>query len=311
MTQYDIETQANRELTKLIVADIEQRTGIVLPNLSMAIVAVEDPERAARIYPILKEWLQKPLTRDVRLGIQDVFVSENASPYLHDMLDWMRAEPPHLFKGHIRTLVSRVMQPSQYEMVWRAVVEDGPHGDDYELLPKLAKCSAIRAEVIERILKDLESGQLNWWQLAQAAKVDDGRIRERILAKVDDPDAQIRRVARRLAAKQTALPNGFRRSATAPARQHELFSAEVDVGELGGVLKEMEVEFGVAVPKGCKSGRFTERMEVDEWVWIATDKPERQGLELWFRLEDIDVVEIVLVPASESSEEKEPEVRAN
>jgi hypothetical protein len=199
------------------------------------------------------------------------------------------------------------MMPEQYEAVWRVLVTEGPTENDYGFLPKLAKCSAIRAEVIERILKDLASGQMNWWQLAQAAKVDDGRIRERILAKMDDPDAEIRRVARRLAAKQTALPKGFRRGASAPPREYELFSAEVDVAELGGVLKEIEATFGVAAPRGCKSGRFTERMEVDEWVWLRAGRKEGGDAELWFRLEDIDVVEVVLMPALERSEEREPE----
>jgi hypothetical protein len=84
-------------------------------------------------------------------------------------------------------------------------------------------------------------------------------------------------------------------SPNAPERNNESFSAEEDVGQLKSVLVTLAENFELRIPSAVEATRFLSIMDLNRWVLAPALTTDGSSVTLWFRLEDVDTVEVALV----------------
>jgi len=162
------------------------------------------------------------------------------------------------------------------------------------LLSKLATCPEVEHEVKEALIRGLETEKLEAGNLSYIAQVNDPRIRRWFEGQLDAPDRNIRLVAKRVVAKGKKWPKGVEYSAQSPDRNKEMFSTEVGLEDLRQLFAQLAKGFGLKAPAAIKTGVFLASAELNRWIIVHTSSAAGVSPDLWFRLEDVDTVEVVL-----------------
>ncbi len=152
----------------------------------------------------------------------------------------------------------------------------------------------------------LRDGPPGYGPLEVISRINDPRIRRWFRDRIDDPDPEIRKLARRLMKRGKPLPLQVRRSGEGPDRFSELFSAEDNLRDLEVYFREVERRLSLKIPPWLRKAEFLDQVERDEWVWTEIRSKTGDAVIVWLRLEDLDVIEIVVTPAGPKQASQPP-----
>ncbi len=277
-----------------IIADIRDKTGMSFLHIEG--IDTSRPEIAAVVLPVLEQWVPFVEDDNVRGAIYTRFVSAYAYPYLASIFDWATRERDRLNTSVLGFAIAKLLRPCDAQQVWIALHEM-PRPEYYYLaLARLAAFPSTSVAAREELVRALETANLPIGDLEHIAKVDDPRIRRWFEAQTNAPHAVIRTLARRVANRGRRLPRGVQVVTVSPDHGRELFSTEVDLENVPALLREMSERYGFQIPSGIRSGSFLTRLEVDQWARIGVRTKVSETLFLWFRLEDVDTVEVLVSP---------------
>ncbi|MBZ5676022.1 MAG: hypothetical protein LAP61_17415 [Acidobacteriia bacterium] len=91
------------------------------------------------------------------------------------------------------------------------------------------------------------------------------------------------------------LPRGVSFAQRPPNRTGEIFSAEVDIDEVEGLLTQLEHQLNLRFPIAIRKAQFLSRVPVDQWVTADINGPGGVASQVFYRLEDFSTVEILVV----------------
>lgn len=278
-----------------ILNEVEHETGHRFPFLDA--IDSRDPRIASAVLPVLRNWVWLLDQPNLRNAIYARFHTPFASPYLSDLIEWWQKETDDLGLSLVTQCIVLVAKPADAARLWKLCQELPRRPLHYMLLAKLATFPATECEVKEALVKALqEDSSLTVADLEFISKVNDPRIRQWFEGQVDSVNRHIRVIAQRVVARGKKLPKEVEAVVAAePDRRQELFSTEVDVEEAGALLRNLAKEFGLKVPAAVRRLSFLASLNVDQWVRARVTSSSQDVLSLWFRLEDSDVVEVVLV----------------
>jgi hypothetical protein len=151
-----------------------------------------------------------------------------------------------------------------------------------------------RAAILQRQHPVEDEGLLTVGDLQYISEVNDPRIRKWLEGQVDSPNRDLRTLARRVLARGQRLPKGVEFAAREPDRAGELFSTEVDIWEVRALLARLAKQHALKIPNTVRGARFLSSLDVDRWVSAPIESNTGEPYRVWFRLEDVDTVEVVL-----------------
>lgn len=285
----------NSALENTILEDIEHQVGHRFQHISS--IDSRNAQIAGVVLPIVRRWVPILEQPDFRHAIYALFHTPFASSYVNDLMEWWQKETYELALGTLTACLALVAKPADAARLWKLCQELPRRPLHYMLLAKLATFPATECEVKEALVKALqEDSSLTVADLEFISKVNDPRIRQWFEGQVDSVNRHIRVIAQRVVARGKKLPKEVEAVVAAePDRRQELFSTEVDVEEAGALLRNLAKEFGLKVPAAVRRLSFLASLNVDQWVRARVTSSSQDVLSLWFRLEDSDVVEVVLV----------------
>lgn len=265
-----------------ILASVAERSGLRYPNL--ASIGTREASVSRRVLPILSDWLQTDLPANLRGALYVPFSTKEAVPYLDVLLECWSREPQDLNFGLLSQTIEQIVTARTAERVWatakvvRAVTGRGA------LLSRLAKFKTISDEVAGEVIQILDTRPA-WANKADLMKL--ARIRHPAVLQWLEAHPEFDTHTRPLTSGSTILKRGAFR------REHEVWSTEVDLVELPRILHEWQDRFAFRNrwEPGVLMNEVTQ-MPVDQWRYMLVEA--QSPLVLWFRLEDVDVVEIVL-----------------
>jgi len=250
------------------------------------------------VLPILVRWVARVEDERLRHCIYSRFEPPYAKAHIDDLLDWWERESYKLGVESIAQILSRLISEQHAERVWRVIERRPNAGFNYKILAKLTEFPKVSQKVKDTIVSRLKEGRLIYSDLQDISTVPDRRIREWFAAQTDSKDRLIRALARRISSIPPKLPTGLYLAPEMPkrGRPSEIDSIEVDIGESTAYLKKLSKMHGLKIPSAFKKCDFLEVLKLDTWyvTSVATDNGPSM---LWFRLEDEDVVEILLTLA--------------
>jgi hypothetical protein len=297
-----IETrQSNIETQQRVLSDVHNRTGRWFVQIGA--IDTSDASTAASVLPVLSEWVSFVEEENIRAAIYSRFLTRHANRFIDQMLRWARQETYDLARGALIQGVARAVRPKDGARIWRELKTGRISDSDMMLLAKLSTFPSVAGEVKEYLVCELAANHWDVGDLQYIAKVEDPRIVAWFGKQTDSPDRAIRTLARRVTQKHRRLPPGISYSSAGPDRLQELHSAEVDVADIDQILEQWKSKFGADVPASVRSeSPIWNCAEVDRWMSLEVDLKRDTDLKsagtakLWFRLEDVDVVEVVLTP---------------
>ncbi len=281
-------------LEKSILSDIETRTGLAFRRVQA--IPTQDERTASLILPILKNWVGVLKEANYRHTIYYVFGTPFAAPYMDDLIAWWQTETDELASGCLTHVIALVAQPQHAERLWKLCQELPPRPFHYLLLAKLATFASVQDEVKNTLVEALYARAFEPGDLEAIARVDDPRIREWFATQVEASHPVIRSIARRVVERGKRLPRGMMYADRAPDRLQELFSTEVDCEEASSLLTDLSKRLGLRIPAAIRKAGFLDRLELDRWAVVSILNESGGVAGLWFRLEDADIVEIVVAP---------------
>jgi len=281
-------------LEAMILDDVKTRTGLEF-RLLAGIPTRGNKAVADAVLPVLAEWPGKLTNHDnYRRGIYHCFLTPHAYPFLDRIVSWWTTEQHELNLAWLTQTLALILRCSDAERIWKLCRELPRRQFHYMLLSKLATCPEVEHEVKEALIRGLETEKLEAGNLSYIAQVNDPRIRRWFEGQLDAPDRNIRLVAKRVVAKGKKWPKGVEYSAQSPDRNKEMFSTEVGLEDLRQLFAQLAKGFGLKAPAAIKTGVFLASAELNRWIIVHTSSAAGVSPDLWFRLEDVDTVEVVL-----------------
>ena len=280
-------------LERIILEDIEARTGLSFTRLGS--MDTSDKRIADAVLPVLIGWVDKLEDNNLRHAVYSRFFSLQAYKYLVVIISWWAHERNQLALSSLTQTLSLLVRCTDAERVWALCQELPPRPFHYLLVSKLAGCACVEREAKDALVAGLNTEVLRAADLGYIAKVSDPRIQQWFERKVDSSDKYIRAVAMRAVSRRKTLPKGLVYATLPPARTAELFSTEEDLVNVKHLLQQMANEFKLKIPSAIKSGKFLSDLELNKWAVATVSSPDQGSASLWFRLDDIDTVEVALL----------------
>jgi hypothetical protein len=256
-------------------------------------IETRDRSIADAVLPIAVEWLQTAIDQGhYRHALYALFHTPWAAKYIRQILNWWEHEEYELASDCLAQTAALLVSQPFAERVWEIAHRVPRRACHYLVLAKLSSLEPVARKAKEEIFNALRGHELEIGDLTRISSVPDPRIRAWFEQHVDSKSPHIRNVARRVVKRKTRLPAGLRYVDSEPDRAREIYSTEVDLAELGEVLKNLKVRWSVKIPRALASG--VAELDLDRWAVVdslAANKPA----EVWVRLEDVDTVEIVLI----------------
>lgn len=275
-----------------ILRDIRDKTGLTFRKLGG--IDTRDKMIADAVLPVLARWVERLSDVPHRRGIYSRFNTPHAYPHLEEIIGWWTKEPDAIAAGFLTVSLASLIKRGGAERIWKLCQELPPHQFHFMLLSKLANCAAVERQVKDALVDALHTNTLRAGDLSYIAEVKDTRIRRWFAGQVLNADPNIRAVARRVVARGRALPKGVRYAESGPARSVELFSTEANLEDVKPLVKKIAGQFNLRLPAVVNSGMFLSAAEMNRWLVAELYTTDENLVSLWFRLEDVDAVEIVL-----------------
>lgn len=268
-----------------ILAKISRRTRHEFSSLGW----IPESKRSSigDVLEVVREELDTGVDEDaLRGGLYRCFGLPRARPFLPDILRWWRAETQEDCLDDICHVLRKLATESRARQIWETCQAAASSPGQCSLVVLLAKFPSVRDEVVTKILRDLDAGSLRPYEMRAVSRMRDARIRARLDLAAHSEHKDARRTNRRVAGKFIAAT-----SAVDYAR--ELFSTQIGVADLDD-LRDLALQAtGLTVPAGLLSEKLLRTLPIDRWYHAASTE---SGLaaEVWIRLEDVDVLEVVL-----------------
>lgn len=277
-----------------IINDIRKKTG--LSFFQIGAIDTRDKAIASAILPILKEWVAFVAEPNIRGAIFHRF-GPHSGPYIDSLLEWWQAEDDQINASLLTQAIVEAAKPTHAAEIWQVAQHQKGKPFYFMLLAKLATFRRVATEAKDSLSKALDEGQVPTFELPYVARVDDLRIRQWFESRTESPDAKVRQIARRVVAKGRKLPSNLQLASTPPDRSLELFSTEIDLADARGEIKRIADRLGLKVPATIRGASFLAAMQLDRWAVSKVGSAAHGVVDLWFRLEDFDTVEIVVARA--------------
>jgi len=247
------------------------------------------------VLPLLVKWVARVEDERLRHCIYALFQPPYAKAHIDDLLDWWERESYKLGVESLAQILPRLISEEHAERVWRVIERRPDAGFNYRVLAKLTEFPTVSQAAKDTIVRRLKEGRLIYSDLQAISGVADRRIQEWFAAQTDSSDKLIRSLARRISTTAPKLPTGLYVVPELPKRGRplEIDSIEVDLEEATAYLKNLSKTYGLRIPAALRKCDFLEVLKLNTWYVTSVVTGQGHGM-LWFRLEDEDVVEILL-----------------
>jgi hypothetical protein len=292
--------QSTSFLESLVLKDVQEKTGLTFRKLGG--IPTRDRSIAEAILPVLASWVEKLDDRAHRHAIYACFHTPHAYPYLDKLISWWTTEKDDLALSSLTQDLALLVKCGDADHVWSLCQKLPQRPFHYLLLSKLAPCDAVGRQVKDALVRELNTAALRSGDLSYIAQVEDPRIRQWFEGQINAPDPNVRAVAKRVVSRGKPWPEGLAYAQRAPERSQELFSTEADLEDINKLIQKIASDFELRIPSAIKAGAFLASAEVDRWIRVThIAAKDGEGTSLWFRLEDINTVEVVLLRESPGS----------
>lgn len=290
------EVVENLEEEARIVEDIYRRTGVRYQRVQG--IPTDDEGVSRAVLPILAEWLEAGCREDVRAGIYVCFANGHAKPFFDFFLEMLSREEA---AGHgvdaLMGLLAHIAKDSDVPEVWQAIRPKKPSGAWYEVAAVLSNRKTAPAEIATELRRQLDEGlPVGVVQLIAGSRSP--RIRDWFKGQLDSKNADLARVANRVAGRKPSPPPDVVYPASAPPRSAELESCEIGIDDMRAMLSEYKKRWGLKLPPWVQNKRKLEFLDVEETVSIRVLSKSGTAYQLWLRLEDYDTIELRLFAES-------------
>jgi len=277
-----------------ILADVERVTGLRFQFVDS--IPTRNRTVADSVLPILVSWVPKVEDRVQRHTLYRRFHTPHAYRYFDELLSWFRSERDDELRGTVASVLALVVKSRDVERLWTMLRSQTQ--TDYLLLSKMANLrSPVQNAIRERVVADLFAARLRRGDLQYVAKIDDPQIAAWFVDQANSPDQLTRNLAKRLAQRAIKPPAGLLSLAGSPARKMELRSAEVELDAVPTVLRQWTEEIGLELSAPFET-QYLSALEPDLWAVVSGVTVNGSPANLWFRMEDVDTVEVVLTSDS-------------
>lgn len=275
-----------------ILAEILELTDLRFEQIDSIDTRIRDIANA--VLPILMQWPAKLTEENLRHAIYARFHTPHARKFINQVISWWSTEEYEIAVASLTQTVALLATADDATGLWELYRSRPIRPFHYLLLAKLASTpSPVASEVRNVLIQDLREKQLTPGDLQEISQVDDARITKWFEGQLSSSNSYVRQIAKKKLSKKRKLPRGIRLSSEEPDRAHEVFSAEVDLLDLASALDQIQKQFCLTVPKHIRNARFLFSLEVGQWAAITILAAE-QSFDLWFRVEDVDALEIVV-----------------
>lgn len=283
-----------------ILDSIHARTGLSFRRLGG--VDTAQPDIAAKVLPVLREWVPLVTEPHIRHGIYSRFDTPFAVQHVDDLLSWWQAEEDALITSSLTMALTTVVTEATAARVWGQMSRQPITPSDHGLVARLASFPEIADRVLPVILSFLDGVQLRIdrgervYDFALAAlisysRVPEHRVREWFARHANSGDSDLRGLARKANRHGLKLSREFRMVAAPPDPSRELYSAEVTFLEFGQSISGLADSFGIQLPATVRTGKILDALKEDLWV-VCRVQGNVGSVEMWLRREDFDTVEV-------------------
>lgn len=290
-----------------VLRDIFRRTGLEFRRLGG--IDRNDTEVMELVLPIAREWIPSASER-IRGALYMQFLTPVSVPYLEDILDWAETEKSPSSREILTQVLRLIASPTTASRIWEVFRTLDPTDSDPLLLAKLAGARSVSAEVVDRILRFLNSiaeridrGDLvrtfASGPLEEYSRVRHPRIQQWFHKYLNSADAELRAMAKRSCRIKKVLPAIGRLVRGTPERARMVFSTEIDLHCLADLLLDVNRDLSAEFLIGVESDRVVENLVESKWLVCEVARSNKGPLELWLRLEDAGTIKVcVLGPVS-------------
>lgn len=278
-------------LESTFLEDVRRRTGRRFERLSMIPVR-SDPELARQILPLAAERLATPVEVRFRRSLYRLFDGVAARKFLSLIVQWIDSEEDVDSLDLLVQSLARLVTRSHAAIVWPKAKSWLNKPAIFILLSRIATFPSIQSEVVSFLMLAIEEGVVARGDYAHIARVRHRLVQAWLRAQRNSPDPVLRRVAMR-SLSSSSTTSARRGRSPHPDRSLELFSAEVDLEALPALLSDIGARFDLCARPG-KLETSVLAMQLNVWSVAATSESRT----MWVRLEDIDVVEVVVTERS-------------
>ena len=298
----NVQGEPIREQT--ILDDIFNRTGLRFRYL--ASIDRTDREVMQKILPVVKEWVPR-VPSNMRAALYIQFSTSYASPYLDDVILWASRAQSESEKDLFTQILRVLVTPKTAKRIWDQCGRlDPTDALTSRLFARLSRMASTSSEVIPRIVDALRSFGERICQgekirtfalgpLLDYSRLSDERIRQWFEHYLDSPDPDLRKLARQSIGIKSTLPAGSYVTRGSPNRSTVVVSTEIDSARISDFVSELEHDFGVQFPPGFESGQIWENLSESRWVVINTLGSKRGPMEVWFRIEASNTIQVWVV----------------
>ena len=279
---------------KEILNDIQRKTGYSYPRIQS--MAPRNKKEADEVLPIVADWIDRLSLPNYRHALYFCFGSKYAHDWIPDILKWWKNERDQAAKGHLATIVLNISREQDLELIWGEMcASDEDYPFDSAVLLRMTKTAQFGAVAKQRIIQRLEQGRFQAGDLWNYNKVEDPKVKTWLQVNAEHRDPVIRSVLSKLPKKHSKAPKWLQNATVGPSPDSIIFSAEVDLADLDRLLIDLSRKFEFDLPKIESLKHFFMTVAIDSWHFgTLKGWAENSPGSVWFRTEDVDVVEVVL-----------------
>lgn len=274
---------------------IHQTTGCEYRRLQG--VPVDDQNVAEQVLPLLAEQLSSDCLSATRSDIYELMLmSGRSQPFFEKLLGMVSVEGPSGIEtdSWLRAVAESCTDEDEVRRAWVAIQTKERVGSWYEAAAKLANHKTAPAEIAAELRRTLDEENVPSYVAEDISKVKDRRIKDWFRERLDSEDEHIARVARRIAAKPVKAPDGVVYPAAGAWPGIEVESAEVDLPDISGILREYRGRWGLKVPRWLLSRKSLEFMDLGQSAAVDLTSKIGDSFTIYLRMEDYDTIEIRL-----------------
>jgi hypothetical protein len=274
------------DVERKLLAELRMETGLTFRRLGG--IPKRDREVAAKVLPWASQVALSELDKNHRHVIYALFGTPYARKYASQLVEWWIEEPDELAYGTLTYIIAQLAHGSLRPKVGDQIQIMPRREFRYNLMASLARDRALRPEIVDHLMAIPGTEKLGFSELDAIAGIKDDRIRKWFEENQTSSDPTVGRVANKLFRKRhpaAKLPYTTR----SPNRAYELFSTEADMEQLSCVVGDAAKRLGIEVPSEIVTADSLSIAKVNRWM-----KYESGAVCFWLRLEDVDIVELVI-----------------
>jgi hypothetical protein len=139
---------------QMVLDDIFRRTGLRFPHL--ASIDRNDREVVQAIFPVVKEWVTRVPSSNLRSALYMQFLTPHAAPYLDDIIEWASTVNSKVDRDLFTQILRALVTPKTAKRIWNQCgTLDPTDALASRLFARLSRMTGTAGEVIPRILDAL------------------------------------------------------------------------------------------------------------------------------------------------------------